>query len=212
MLHQHPESASENRRHHPKHRAPAYMTTNRPDPEAFRSYLRLLARMQLPPRLAPKTDTSDVVQQTLIQAYQALDQFRGSTSHEMAGWLRRILTNNLAHLVRDFGREKRDLQREVSLAQIVADSSAGWDAWLAADQSSPSERADRNETLLRLATALEQLPADQREAVELHYCHGWKLVEIAAHLERSVPSVAGLVQRGVIRLRTLLGENASLAK
>ena len=58
-----------------------------PDPEQFRSYLRLLARMQLPPRLAPKVDTSDVVQQTLIQAYQGLAGFRGGTEREMAGWL-----------------------------------------------------------------------------------------------------------------------------
>ena len=175
-----------------------------PEPEQFRSYLRLLARMQLPPRLAPKADTSDVVQQTLIQAYNGLEGFRGTTEQEMAGWLRRILANNLAHLVRDFGREKRDARREVSMAHVLDESSARLEAWLAADQSSPSERAERNDTLAQLATALEALPEEQREAVELHYCHGWTLAEIATHLNRSPPSVAGLVHRGVLRLRGLL--------
>jgi RNA polymerase sigma-70 factor (ECF subfamily) len=180
------------------------MNNPRLEPEQFRSYLRLLARMQLPPRLAPKADTSDVVQQTLIQAYHGLAGFRGTTEQEMAGWLRRILANNLAHLVRDFGREKRDANREFSLAQVVDESSARLEAWLAAEQSSPSEKAERNETIAELATALEALPDEQREAVELHYCHGWTLAEIATHLDRTPPSVAGLVHRGVVRLRGLL--------
>lgn len=179
---------------------------NQPDPEQFRSYLRLLARMQLPPRLAPKVDTSDVVQQTLIQAYKALDGFRGQTEREMAGWLRQILANNLAHLVRDWGREKRDVARELPLAKVLDESSARLEAWIAAEQSSPSERAERNDTLLQLAAALETLPDDQREAVELHYCHGWTLAQIASHLNRTTPSIAGLVHRGLMKLRGVLAE------
>jgi RNA polymerase sigma-70 factor (ECF subfamily) len=178
-----------------------------PDPEQFRSYLRLLARMQLPPRLAPKVDTSDVVQQTLIQAYQGLAGFRGGTEREMAGWLRRILANHLAHLVRDFGRQKRDAGRELPLAQILDESSARLEAWLAADQSSPSERAHRNDQLLRMAAGLETLPEEQREAVELHYCHGWTLAQIAEHLGKTPPSVAGLVHRGLLKLRDKMHES-----
>lgn len=181
----------------------------RPDLEQFRPYLRLLARMQLPPRLAPKVDTSDVVQQTLIQAHQGLAGFRGETEREMAGWLRQILANHLAHLIRDFGRQKRDAGRELPLAQVLDESSARLEAWLAADQSSPSELAQRNELILRMADALEALPEEQREAVELHYYHGWTLAQIAAHLQRSPPSVAGLVHRGVLRLRDKMSEGAS---
>lgn len=180
-----------------------------PNPEQFRSYLRLLARMQLPPRLAPKVDTSDVVQQTLIQAYQGLAGFRGETEREMAGWLRQILAHHLAHLVRDFGRQKRDAGRELPLAQVLDESSARLEAWLTADQSSPSERAQRNDLLLRMADALQALPDEQREAVELHYYHGWTLAQIAEHLQRTPPSVAGLVHRGVLRLRDKLGAATS---
>jgi RNA polymerase sigma-70 factor (ECF subfamily) len=171
------------------------------EPENFRSYLRLLARLQLPRKLAPKLDASDVVQLTLVQAYRALDGFRGRTQAEMAAWLRQILARNLAHAARDLGRQKRDAGREVSIAAGVDQSSARLEAWLAADQSSPSEKAERNDQLLRLAGALEKLPDQQREAIELHYWQGWTLAQIAEHQGRTPASVAGLVHRGLAKLR-----------
>lgn len=177
-----------------------------PELEQFRSYLRLLARMQLPAKLAPKVDESDVVQQTMVQAYQGIGQFRGNSPQEMAGWLRKILANQMAHLVRDFGRLKRDAGRELPLAALIDQSSARLEDWLAADHSSPSERAHRNDTLLQLAAALETLPEEQRQAVELHYCRGMPLAEVANELGRTPPSVAGLVHRGVMKLRDALGQ------
>jgi RNA polymerase sigma-70 factor (ECF subfamily) len=176
------------------------------DPERFRSYLRLLARLQLPQRLAPKLDASDIVQQTLLQAFRAQGEFRGRSPAEMAAWLRQILAHNLAHAARDHGRQKRDASREVSLAAALHESSCRLEAWLAADQSSPSQRAERNDQLLHLAVALEKLPDEQREAIELHYWQGWTLAEVAAHQSRSPASVAGLVHRGLAKLRGHLGE------
>jgi RNA polymerase sigma-70 factor (ECF subfamily) len=135
------------------------------------------------------------------------NEFRGRSPAEMAAWLRQILAHNLAHAARDHGRQKRDASREVSLAAALHDSSARLEAWLAADQSSPSERAERNDQLFRLAAALESLPDEQRAAVELHYWQGWTLAKVAAHQGRTAASVAGLVHRGLAKLRGQLGES-----
>jgi RNA polymerase sigma-70 factor (ECF subfamily) len=92
--------------------------------ERYRAYLRLLARMLLDPRLQSKLDPSDVVQQTLLQAHQARNDFRGRSEAELAAWLRQILARNLAHAVRDLGRAKRDIGRERSLEAALDASSA----------------------------------------------------------------------------------------
>jgi RNA polymerase sigma-70 factor (ECF subfamily) len=172
--------------------------------EEYRDYLHLLARLQIDPRLRGKVDPSDVVQQTLVKAHQHRDQFRGQTAAEQAGWLRRILVNTLVDAARKFGRE---LDRERPLEQQVNDSSARLEAWLAADQSTPSEAAVRQEQLLRVARALARLPDDQRTAIELHHLRDQPVADIAVSMDRTEASVAGLLRRGLKRLRELLDES-----
>ncbi len=182
----------------------------RPDDQAltlerFRSYLHLLARLQLGTRYQRKLDASDVVQQTLLKAHQALDQFRGQEPAELAAWLRQILARTLADLARDMGRAKRDMNLERSLEAAVEGSSARLEAWVA-DESSPSQNAMRHEQSLRLAEALATLPEPQREALVLKHCEGWSLAAIAEEMGRTPPAVASLLRRGLKQLRTLLHE------
>ena len=173
--------------------------------ERYRPYLLLLARMRLDLRLRGKLDASDVVQQTLLEAHQARGQFRG-TDGEAAAWLRQILSRNLANAVRDVLRDKRDVRREQSLEAAVEESSRRLEGWLAAEQSSPSARAERHEQGARLATALAELPEAQREALTLHHLEGRPLEEVARLIGRSREAVAGLIKRGLRTLRERLGE------
>jgi RNA polymerase sigma-70 factor, ECF subfamily len=177
--------------------------TSRPV-ETFWDYLHSLARPQLNSRLRGKVDPSDVVQETLIKAHQCQAQYRGSTSGEQACWLRRILANTMIDTARKYQRE---IDRDHNLEQHLEESSAGLEACLAADQSSPSATLDRQERLVRLASALAQLPEEQRTAVELHHLQDAALAEIAEAMARTEASVAGLLRRGLKRLRELLKED-----
>jgi RNA polymerase sigma-70 factor, ECF subfamily len=174
--------------------------------EQYRAYLRLLARLQLDPRLRRQLDPSDLVQQALLEAYRSLEQFRGRSDAELAAWLRQILARQMAHALRDLTRARRDVNRERSLEAALAESSARLEAWLTAEQSSPAEQAERNEQAVRAAAALELLPEPQREALVLHYWEGQTLPQIAEHLGRSPAAVAGLLQRGLKALRSHLAE------
>jgi RNA polymerase sigma-70 factor (ECF subfamily) len=172
--------------------------------EKFRAYLELLVRRRLGDRFQGKLDASGVVQQTLWEAHQGLKDFRGTSEAEVAAWLRRILVRNLTDEARKLAAGKRDLAREQSIEQAVEQSSANLAAWLAQDQSSPSQQAVRHEQMLELAAALAQLPEDQRTAVELHHLEGYSLIEVGQQMQRSKEAVAGLLFRGLKRLRELL--------
>src|SRR5262245_22318750 len=129
-------------------------------PESYREYLCGLARLEIDPRLQRKANPSDVLQETLLKAHQALAQVEGSTEQEMMAWLRTILAKTLAAALRRFRAGARDVALERSLEAAVEESSCRLQAWLVAEQSSPEERALREEQLLGLADALAQLPQD----------------------------------------------------
>src|SRR5262245_15086553 len=169
--------------------------------EPFRRYLEVLARAHLDPRLRGKLDPTDLVQQTLLRACAALPDLRGRSPESLAAWLRTILARTLADTVKHYHRDRRDVDLEQNLEADLDRSSSGLAGWAAADQTSPSEAAARNEELLRLADALADLPEPLREVVILKHCRGQTLKEIADHLGKSVPSVASLLRRGLEALR-----------
>ena len=178
--------------------------------EQFRGYLAALARLQVASRpwLAAKLDASDLVQQALLKAHAARDEFRGHSPAEMAGWLRQVLARTLANELRALGQAKRDVGAERSLEADLDASSSRLGAWLAADQSTPSEQVGRRERAAALAAAVAALPPEQQEVVLLKHCQGLSLAEIAARRGQTSAAVAGLLRRGLARLRELLGEEA----
>jgi RNA polymerase sigma-70 factor (ECF subfamily) len=174
--------------------------------ERHRALLRLLASIHLDPRLKAKLDPSDLVQETLAAAHAALPAFRGTTPAELEAWLRTILARTLLHAVRKYLQQQNcDVRRERPLDALAEHSSRRLADWLAAEQSSPSQKVVHNEQVLRLALAMDALPGAQREALVLQHWYGLSLAEIGAHLGRSPAAVAGLIKRA---LRTLRGKMA----
>src|SRR5688500_13150239 len=155
--------------------------------EGFRVYLRRLARSRLGYQFSAKLDPSDLVQETLLNAFQQLDQFRGSTEAERTAWLREIFANHLADVFRALNRKKRDITQERSSARLAG--------WLEEFPAPPDNEAEKTEQLLRLAWALSELPELQHSAIELHHLQGLSLAQTAQALQRSEASVAGLIRR-----------------
>jgi RNA polymerase sigma-70 factor (ECF subfamily) len=59
---------------------------------------------------------------------------------------------------------------------------------------------------LEVARAIEQLPDQQRDAIMLRYFQKTTLEEIANHMQKSKPAVAGLLKRGLATLRERLNK------
>jgi DNA-directed RNA polymerase specialized sigma24 family protein len=134
--------------------------------ESFRNYLLLLARVQIDCRLRGQLDPDDLVQQTLTRTLEKRDRFRGSNDAQRAARLRTLLDHTLIDAARKFARAGGAAR---SLGTVIEQSSARLEAFLAADQTSPSGQVERQERLLRLADARAALPDAQRRAVELKH-------------------------------------------
>jgi RNA polymerase sigma-70 factor (ECF subfamily) len=168
----------------------------------YQPWLEVLARMEIDSRYQAKFSASDAVQQTLLEAWQGRDNFRGTSEGERLAWLRKILANQLARLARHYGAvQKRDAAREVSLDQSLARSSLRLANLLAADTSSPSARAMRQERQILLADVLDRLPADYREVIILRNLEDLPHEEVARRMNRSPGAVRMLWLRALAQLR-----------
>jgi RNA polymerase sigma-70 factor (ECF subfamily) len=173
--------------------------------ESYRSYLLLLARIQIGRRLQSKADPADVVQDTFLDAHRQFPAFRGETADALAAWLRRILAGQLAHLVRRYyGTEARDVRLEQSIEQELDSSSQSLARGLSQPGSSPSESAARREDLVRLGDALERLTPDYRDVILLRQLEGLSFAEVARRMERTEDAVQKLWVRGLVALRHAL--------
>ncbi len=155
----------------------------------------------LPAWLRGKLDPEDLVSQTLLEALKTPEKFDERAEHEVLAYLRRALSNDLTDAMRKHGRTRTDVS-----PGDLAQSSVRLADWLAADHTSPSERAGSNERFARLAVALSELPDAQRVAVELRYLQSMKVADIARLMNRSEGAVSQLLHRAVTALRDVLTE------
>jgi RNA polymerase sigma-70 factor, ECF subfamily len=182
--------------------------TRNPDPdppqlEKYRSYLILMARLQLEGPWRNQLDASDIVQQTLLEAHQHPPPNEDGSA-DLTAWLRRALANNIRDALRHLRRQKRDIRRQQSLDQGLQDGAPNVVAKLAASMMTPSQEVVRQEELLHLADILLNLPTAEREAIVLHHLQGRSLSDVADRLGRTRGAVAGLLHRGLRRLRNQL--------
>jgi RNA polymerase sigma-70 factor (ECF subfamily) len=177
------------------------------DLERFREFLTLLVRVQSDARWRGKIDMSGVVQQTLLEAYQAGEQLAGVNDAQKAGWLKRALANNLADEIRKLNTTRRGAGRERSLEAAMDESISQLEMLAPAKQPTPSQEVVRDERALQLTRALTSLPEAQRRVIELHHLRGETLADVATALNTTRPAVAGLLHRGLKRLRELLEQS-----
>lgn len=178
--------------------------------ERYRGYLLMLAHRYLDQRLRRRIDPADIVQHTFLEVQRDLPGFRGTHPAEFVAWIRNILKNNLAtEVARHVTTQKRSMNREVH-ASVGADydsQAAPWLAQLPGTTSSPSGKAMRAEAAMQLIEALHTLPETQAEAIRLRYMEGLALAEIVDRMGKSETAVAGLLKRGLQKLRGMLLED-----
>jgi RNA polymerase sigma-70 factor, ECF subfamily len=177
--------------------------------ERHRARLRRMIAARLDPRLAQRLDPSDVVQETLADAARRLPEYLNSRPLPFFAWLFRLAADRLARThrhhvastVRGVGREERldGPGHDEATAKRLVDR-------LAANDSTPGQRAAREERRHLLAGAISRMDQSDREVIALRYLDGLAFDEIAAVLEIGLSAAKMRHLRAVDRLRVLLEE------
>lgn len=145
---------------------------------SFRDYLRLLANLHVRPLLQAKFDASDIVQETCVEVITGFEQFRGDNERQLIAWLRQILANKGACMARKYSTEKRDARLEQKLKHHIDQSSIDLEAFVPDKYSSPSHVAMGRERVAILASAIEQLRGEQKNALIMRGLQGMSIPSV----------------------------------
>jgi RNA polymerase sigma-70 factor (ECF subfamily) len=168
--------------------------------EQYRAYLLLLARRALGSEIQTRVDSEDVVQATMLRATRSFSSFSGRSKRQFFRWLMTIHQNSITEEVSWQRAQKRNPSREQPWQTNDKDAVIYW-LEPTDDEPTPSVKMMRAEQALKLAQSLMQLPKDQEEAVRLRHLEAWPVEKIAAHMGKSTLATAGLIKRGLARLR-----------
>jgi RNA polymerase sigma-70 factor (ECF subfamily) len=146
-------------------------------------------------------DAEDVLQETMLSAWQAIDRFDGRA---LRAWLYRIATNRCLNYLRDASRRPRTVRTPEPFDSSRVDTATGEPWWLepypdvlmeAATQG-PAARYDARESItLSFVAGLQRLPTQQRTALVLRDVLGFSASETAGILGSTPASVHSALQR-----------------
>jgi len=139
--------------------------------------------------LAEREEARDLVQQTFLQLHRARLDF--DPKQRLKPWLYTIALN----LKREHFRKRRRRPERPDSDQ--------------ADRQPTAPRGqEQTEARRSLGWALERIPPEQREVIELHWLAGLSFPELSESMGISVAAAKVRAHRGYLRLRELLGDGA----
>jgi RNA polymerase sigma-70 factor, ECF subfamily len=170
--------------------------------EHYRDYLRRMVAARLDRRLAPRIDASDVVQETLAEAAQRLDEYLSDPPLPFFGWLRVLAGEHVreAHRKHLFAKG-RSVVRESRTPELNDHSMLSLAHQLASNDTSPSNSLMRDEQLEWVKSGLAALPARDREVLVMRYVEALSSAEISQALGTTEAAAKNRLYRALMRLR-----------
>jgi RNA polymerase sigma-70 factor, ECF subfamily len=177
--------------------------------ELFSKYRDRLGRMiqfRLDGRLKGRIAASDVLQEAYIDALKRLPHYQADPDMPFLIWLRWVTMQRLVEVHRQhLGAQMRDAGREIAVG--VGGPLAASSAMIAefiGDLTSPSQAAQRSETLAQLGRALDGLDPTDREVLALRHFEELSNQETAAVLGIQPAAASKRYVRALERLKGAL--------
>lgn len=154
--------------------------------------IRRLLRARMGDGVRERAESVDLAQDVLLDLLANLDVSRFGSEADLDRYLAIVVRNKVAAT----SRKKGESGNDASIDQVSAP--------FARQETSPLERAARNERRSRLIEALKDLSAEQRRVIELRDLEQRSFAEIAKVTGKSEAAAQMLHHRGWMRLTVLL--------
>ncbi len=160
--------------------------------ERYGERLHALIRLRLGPNLRRRLESRDILQATLLKAFQGIDRFDGSGSRSLMAWLGTIAQCEICDQADFYRRKKRDAALDTTLDEALDP--------VARKVRSEVSRLQLEEDGERLERALDELREAQREVILLRDFEELTFPEIGEQLGKS----AGACRKSYVRALTVL--------
>ncbi|MFK7818512.1 MAG: sigma-70 family RNA polymerase sigma factor [Planctomycetaceae bacterium] len=158
----------------------------------WRHRFRAAASCQLKP-VQSRVDTSDVVQESLIQAWRKVKRFKPNSEAEFRSWAGKVAKGHLANTRRFHHAARRDARLNAGPAHLAACPD---------EQHRPTIDSDELELLRQAFSSLE---TRLRVVIQKRYFEDATFTEIAKALNCSAAGARLLCERAISKLRQSMG-------
>jgi len=173
-----------------------------------REYLLLVVATRLDPRLRPRLDPEDVVQEAQLEAFRRFGDFLKRRPMSFRLWMRKTVCERLLMMQRHHrGASVRSIDREVELPDK---SMFALVQQLFAAGSSPSKRLEQSETARLIRETMYRLSETDREILLMRNLEGLSNQEVAETLQIEPVAASQRYGRALLRLHKLLQESGLL--
>ena len=174
--------------------------------EACRTYMLMIANVEIDADIRRKIGASDIVQEALLTAQQSFESFDGTSEAQLRRWVRQILINKIANTWRFYGQTAcRDINREQPLLGI--NGADGRDN-LIDPHPTPRQDALAKEKALAVERTIRRLPQRYQQLIKLRSFEQRSFAEIGEHMNISADAARKAWYRAIDRFRRAWQETA----
>ncbi len=166
--------------------------------ERYGDRLHALIRLRLGPNLRRRLESRDILQATLLKAFQGIDRFDGAGSRSLMAWLGTIAQAEICDQADFYGRKKRDFGRDTSLDVGVER--------VAERVRSEASRLQLEADAERLERAIDALGEAHREVILLRSFEELSFREVGERLGKSPDASRMLFARAMAALTRKMRE------
>ena len=165
--------------------------------------VRLLAliRLRMGSKLRSRMEPRDILQASIIKAFERLEQLKGEDSESLMTWLVRIAENEIRDQAGFQNHKRHDMDRDIPLKDEGQER-------LQAHVRSRISRVILSDEMKHLEEALENLDPEHREVILLRKMEELSYEEIGRRLGKSADTCRMLLARAMTAVTLKLKESS----